>query len=518
MKKFLLKYYSLIPLFLLCSFYTFLATDFPVHDFANYYFGGKLLTQGNFNSNIYFPYEFNKSISDLGYQNIFASYAPNTPFLAILFTPFSWFSVAKAKFIFNCISVILFIYSIFRLSFFYKIKPGYVILIPLLFFVPIKNDLLFGQVYLLLFFLLSEFILAYEKKQLAKASLFLSLAIFLKVSPILLVLFFLFQKQFKPLFYTFGISFLLLVFSIVFTGFNVWEFYINSVLTKSFNGEIATAYVDNYQSVFMFLKRLFIYDSVENPHPFFHANSLFLAVVFAFKVSVLILGYFISKKKSSSLYHYSYWILAMVLLSPYGSTYTFIVFLIPFISILKSEISYTKLTLLFSMLFLVNNLPLSFFIEKNFPFSYLRLFLLIILFVVFIVFIFQKSVLIKSIVFGGIAFFLGTFFHQVKTQKSENFLANESPILIFDYTIKNKALTYFYWNENGVNQQSITLKRNDFIELEIKNNQIFYRQRQYTFDKSNKIKPILINHKTILYLSDYNRGIGFYTLRKIKIN
>ena len=139
MKKTLLKYYAFLPLLLLCGFYMFKAIAFPIHDFANYYFGGQFLAEGHFNATIYFPYEFNKAIFDLGTQNVFANYAPNTPFLAVLFAPFSLLAVAKAKLLFNGLSVVLFVVSIYRLFSHYEINSKYALLIPVLFLVPIKN-------------------------------------------------------------------------------------------------------------------------------------------------------------------------------------------------------------------------------------------------------------------------------------------------------------------------------------------------------------------------------------------
>jgi hypothetical protein len=101
MKQFILKYHLYGLLLLLCVCYIFKATTFPVHDFANYYFGAQFLADGSINTSIYSPYEFNKAIADLGFQNIFVSYAPNTPFLAVFFLPLTLISVVKAKIIFN---------------------------------------------------------------------------------------------------------------------------------------------------------------------------------------------------------------------------------------------------------------------------------------------------------------------------------------------------------------------------------------------------------------------------------
>lgn len=517
MKSALLKYYPLLALLLLCGFYLFKAIDFPAHDFANYYFGGKFLADGNFNSSIYFPYEFNKAIFDSGYPNIFVSYAPNTPLLAFFFLLFAGFSLATAKIIFNILSVVLFVFSIYRLFNHYKIDWRYALLITVLFLVPIKNNLLFGQVYFLLFFLLSEGWLAYEKKQWKSMSLFWSLAILLKVFPVILVVLFIFRKQWKPLSSLVAFCLLLLGISILFTGVDIWVFYLQEVLPKASNGEIATAFVDNYQSVFMFLKRLFVYEPIENSNSFFHADEWFVALIFAFKIGVLAVCYFVSKRISNAFFTFSFWVLAMLLLSPYGSTYTMILLVFPLLALLKSDLLNTPKMMLCGLLFLINNLPLSLFIKNEFPFSYLRLFLLIAFSAFFIVSMFQKSVLLKAMLLGCITFFIGTFSISSLPKKGENILTAESPILIYDYTIEDNRLIYFYWNEKGENSASIPLENHSSKPLEIRNNQIFFKKKQITFDQSHKLKPILINDRSIYFLSDSDRGIGFFTLKRINI-
>lgn len=513
MKMFIQKYnvYGLFLLF--CVFYIYKAIAFPIHDSANYYFGAQFLIDGKFNPSIYFPYEFNKAIANLGCQNIFASYAPNTPFLALFFTPLTLCSVTTAKLIFNIISSFLLTFSCYRLFEFYQINRKYLLLIPFLFLVPIKNNLLFGQVYFLLFFLLTETLLSYEKQQFKKTGFFLSLAILLKIFPILFFAFFLFKKQLKPIFYTLISSILFFGISVIFTGIDSWIFFIQSVLPKASNGEIANAFVDNYQSVFMFLKRIFIYDEIENPHPFSVTSSFFSIVILAFKIGIIALGYFVTKNAKNNLHIFSFWILASILLSPYGSTYTFILMFFPLLALLKSEISLVKKIIAIGILFLINNLPLSLFIEKSFPFSYVRLFLLVGISLLFLFYFFKKSIIVKPIVLSALILILGSFYKSEKIETSKPFLSEDTPILIYDYTINNNQLTYFYWNEKGENKKTVTLKIDSWKELEIKNQQIFYNNNQLTFDRNNKLKPILINNKEIVFLSDENRGVGFYDIR-----
>lgn len=517
MKPFLVKYRLYGVLLLLCAFYIYKATTFPIHDFANYYFGAQFLAEGNFNSSIYFPYEFNKAIADLGFQNIFVSYAPNTPFLAFFFLPLTLISVAKAKLIFNIISSLLFVFSCFRLFDFYKINSKYLLLLPLLFFVPIKNNLLFGQVYFLLFFLLTESLLTYEKQQFKKTGFFLSLAIVLKVFPILFVLLFVFKKQFKPLAYTFGICIFLFGISILFTGIDVWTFFLQSVLPKASNGEIANAFVDNYQSVFMFLKRLFVYEAVENTNAVLNNVKLFSGILLSVKFLLIVIGYFITKKENN-LIAFSYWVLASFLISPYGATYGFILLIFVLISVLKSSLSNIQKGIFILLLFLINNLPLSYFIENHFPFSYLRLFLLLLLFFSFLS-VFRNSIQWKVILPSVILPLLFVFlFKKQEHVQSQPLFSEKQPILIYDYKIANNKLIYFYWDENGANEKNMDIKINTWKELNLENQQIFHNEKQLTSDKNNKLKPILINDKEVIFLSDENRGIGFYIFRKIKIN
>ncbi|MEO5776425.1 MAG: glycosyltransferase family 87 protein [Flavobacterium sp.] len=517
MKTVLLKYYAFLPLLLLCAFYVYKAVAFPVHDFANYYFGSYFLREHAFTSNTYFPYLFNKEIVALGSPPLFAGFAPNTPFLAMLFYPFSFISLATAKLTFNTISAILFVISIYRLAQFYKINWVYLVLIPFVFFVPIRNELLFGQVYLLVFVLLTEFWLAHEKGQQFKAALFLCFAIFLKVFPVLLVLIFLCKKQFKPLFYMLGISVLFFCLSLLFIDIDLWKFYITDVLSKASNGEIATSYVDNYQSAFMFLKRLLVFDANENPAGLFNYPGLFYALIIGFKIMLIVIGYFISKANKNQLTAFSFWILACILISPYGSTYTFILMLFPFFALLKSEISKVKKIAFCGLLLLVNNLPLSFFMQESFPISYLRLLFLILLFGFFL-FEFKQNINWKfASVITVIPIVLLLVFKKNEAINSTAVL-EKSPLLIYDYKIENNQLSYFYWNEKGENKDSIPFESYSSRTLDIKDNQVTYKIGKLTFDKSHKQKPMLVDNKTVIYLSDYGRGIGFYTLRKIELH
>jgi hypothetical protein len=509
------RYYALIPLVMLCAFFAYQAIGLPAHDFSNYYFGGKFLGENRFTANIYDPYWFNKEIVALGYQPMFAGFAPNTPFLALLFFPLSFLSLAAAKATFNIFSVMLFMYSINRLAAFYKIRSLYLLVLPVLFFVPLRNEILFGQVYLLLFFFLAEFWLAYEKKQIAKASIFLSLAILLKVFPVLLLVIFIFRKEYKMLPYSLVSILALAMPTLFFCTIGTWFFYFTQVLSKASNGGIASAYVENYQSAYMFLKRIFVFDPMVNPDGVFGLPLLFSALMLAFKITIVTIGFYITRKISHSLAVISYWMLALILISPYGSTYTFLLLLFPFWALAKSELSNLKRMTIMTLLLFINNFPLSFFIERPFPLSYLRLFALL-LFFGLILSLVWKTVNWKMVALAALLPLLALLLKKPETVHSSYYLT-KSPLLIHDYKIENNQLIYFYWNEKGENKAAVPIKATSVTEADMTENTLYYYGKKIASDSGNKKKPIVVNGNTLLYLSDYDRGIGFYTLRQIRL-
>lgn len=492
---------ALIPLVAVCVYCIIKAVGFQIHDFANYYFGAELLMTKSLGADIYFPHIFNLEIAALGYQNIFVSYAPNTPFLATLFYPLTFFSVAMAKIIFNSISLVLFLFSLRRLVKAYPVNPLYLLVLPLVFFIPLRNNFMFGQVYLLLFFLLSEGFLAYKKEAYLKMSLFWSVAILFKVFPILLFGMLLFRKKYKAFTYLSLACLVLFGCSLLISGHEVWEFYFTSVLPKSGKGEIASEFVQNYQSMFMFLKYSFPSNIV-----------VFSMLLFVFKISLIALSFIWTKQLKSNLKIFSFWMLFIILWSPYGSTYSLLLLLFPFIFYSKKVNKKSFLLIVF--LFVINTIPIHYFSGFSIPFSFPRLWVLLLL-IVFVIstseiqFHWKKSLLI--IVPITIIYFFG-FLPKENTTTLKT--VSKKHILTYDYKIENGNLSYIYWDDKGEHSETtaIKVKTVDSINISLQNNQLFYKNKQLTFTKSNKLKPAVLNDSILVYLSDFKKGIGFYSI------
>ena len=233
------SYSSLAILLLFGVFFILKSFQFTINDFANYYFGGYFFTHDLFNENIYYPEFFNKTVASLGYPNQFMSFAPNTSFLALIFIPFSLLPLAISKLIFSVFSLSLLVVSLARLTRYFNLDKAYILLLPIVFFIPIRNNILFGQVYFLLFFFLSEGFLAYHKTKYFKMAVWWSLAILLKIFPVILLGFLIVKKKFKAVLILILVLGVFFAINVSITGFQICKFYFTEVLSRASNGEIA---------------------------------------------------------------------------------------------------------------------------------------------------------------------------------------------------------------------------------------------------------------------------------------
>jgi hypothetical protein len=207
----------------------------------------------------------------------------------------------------------------------------------------------------------------------------------------------------------------------------------------------------------------------------------------------------------------------MILWSPYGSTYTFVLLLIPFLALVKTDIATSKKITGLVLIFVVSNIPLAWFTAMAFPFSYPRLLALLLLFALILFVVYGRIRFRNAALVALVPMVLVLLFADKAAAKSDAVLGKNSPILIYDYTLEDNRLTYFYWNEKGENQASIPFTAQQASTMVLHDNQIFHNGTQLTLETSNKRKPMLVNGNTLVYLSDVGRGIGFFTLRTIEL-
>lgn len=517
-KLFSVKYGGWILCLALIGYFIFQSPQMGGNDFSNSYFGASFFLQGEFDLGIFDPYAFNKKIHDEGYRNLFLNYNPNPPSTSIFFVPFALIPLDASKLLFNIVTSVFFLFSAYRLCRYTNVDQRLIMLcIPIVFFIPIRNQILFGQTYFLIFALMAEGFIAHERRNLLLASVLWSAAIFIKVFPAIIVLFLILKKDWKQIIYLGGLCMVILLISVALQGIEVWKTYLSVILPRNNQGEIHAAYLTTYQSALMLFKYLFVREEISNPNPFIDSLVLFKISLILFKAVVLAICSIIILH-SKDILSFALVLLCGILISPYGSTYSNILLLVLLIALQKNNRS-VVFWISALLIFLIGNIPISVFEHLPVILRFPRLILMCALFG----FIFRMSeakmngkvFLFYILLLGAPALFQPTNV----SDPSKQFLSNNMHNLIFDYGIKNGFIFYLYWYDGPETYfTDIAASELKLGNVSIRENQIFYNGRQLTNSTDNKSKASIVDDHSIIYLSDKGKGIGFYTLRVIPLN
>ena len=142
---------AFIPLTLICGVFFVKSISFPLHDYSNSYFPATLLIDNiQPEKVVYDIYDFNKYAWNKGYPEVFIDFYLNSPFTATFFYTFALIEDAYlSKAIFNLLSITMLLLASYLMYKQLHINSWLIASIPFVFFVPIQNNLLYGQYYLL---------------------------------------------------------------------------------------------------------------------------------------------------------------------------------------------------------------------------------------------------------------------------------------------------------------------------------------------------------------------------------
>jgi Glycosyltransferase family 87 len=503
---------AILPLALFLGYYLIRSASAPWSDFAGYYFGGRELLSGH-GANAYDMEKLNSLILQAGYRDVFVSYAPFPPFTSLVFAPVLLLPMGSAKLLFGGVSCVLFLVTLMRARVFFDIRPLMMLTLPVVFYIPMLNNLFFGQSYLLLSCLLLEGFMAYKRGRIFWSSLWWGVAILFKVFPGVVLIWLLLRKKFRMAAGLCAACVVLLGLSLFINGWAVWKYYVLEILPKVGNGELNNSFTFIFQSAFMLLKRLFVYDTLLNPSPFTDSPFLFGILMGLFKALILSVCVGCTlRKKDRDFDSFAVWIAGSMLISPNGSSYSLVLLVIPLLSLMtRSRWPVAPVLLLAAVCFFpvykLDNAP----VWEQFP----RLYLLLLFFALLL---WPLRLAWHTGIWAGLSLFFIVLFlagYHRDTDRSTYFFDKEEHIFINDYSVSHGVLVYSYRDQAGVQTVSTGMGIMQYEELEIRNKQIYYKGKQLTSSPDSKKKPLLINGVYILYLSDKNRGPGFYTLRRL---
>lgn len=311
-------------------FFVFLPSVKKVNtDFPNYYVSSNMLLDGKDLKDVYDNVEFNRQLLLYGIVGQIVSFVPYPPVNALLMLPIAKLPPLDAKLVWNFFNAFLLLACIYVLSKMVKIDFYSVGIIFFLSAYALANNFLFGQVYLLILFmlLLSVYFMMQGKDILS--AFFISLSIVLKFYTIFFIFLFIFKRRLRLLFWCIGFCFLLYIPVILLTGFDLNYYYFTELMPRLGDGWVGTVYAVEYQSFISLLHRLFHYEPTLNPDPLAQSELFFYAAKYLWIFVILSVSLsYIKKNVENIKLEISLFCVIALLLLPLNASYQYVV-LIP---------------------------------------------------------------------------------------------------------------------------------------------------------------------------------------------
>ena len=484
-----------------------------IGDWGNYYYGSHGFVDGN-KFMIYDPTEFNSYVDSWHGEKSFLSYTQVPPLSLLIYLPFTLLKIGLAKLVFIVITYLICVVSISKLFKKMQIDLRWSLLLPFLLLLPFRSNIDSGQSYFLLIALLASGWLARENGKWIISAFLFAFATHLKIFPAIVLIWFLAEKDWKMFGATICAVGILFAISLTVIDFGIWKYYSVEVLPRLAKGEITNTYATAYQSMQVFLKQIFVPDALHNPSAPFNSTFLFQFGNIIWTGIILVIAFLFSfDKKQSSFLRFSIWILAGVLISGYGSTYGLLLLIFPVIAIFNhSALSPNKKIVLLFLIGLVANIPVAWIINLVFPFSFLRLILMMCFFAGLIYLIrpqWNKLALVVMIIP-----FFSLINNKSQEEGSKYFLTKERSLLVTDLQLYGDTVIYFVRDIEGVHQyRTIFPEHIEQVEEKPQAAHFTFWKVEYRFPGERISKLYVINGKYFLYLSDKNRGVGFNTIR-----
>ncbi|MEN9459123.1 MAG: hypothetical protein RL135_1728, partial [Bacteroidota bacterium] len=247
-------------------------------------------------------------------------------------------------------------------------------------------------------------------------------------------------------------------------------------------------------------------DVLSNKHAWINEPMIYLKALMVFKFIVVGLSILCSNsKKIEQPAKFGIWMLCSLLISGYGNSFSLLLLLLPTVYFYSTIKPFSAGHTFYILLILVAvNLPFYWFSQYFILFKFPRMFAMIGLFLTLIYF---SGITIKR---QYLFILLLVCFIPIKAQKypQNYFFKKEEALLVYDFEVSENHLLIHYFDLNGPSSKEVPI---DFLVEEVK-----CYQRPLRSLGNSQLKACDLNDSLTLYLTDENRGVGFYTLRKVE--
>jgi len=318
-------------------------------DFPNYYLVARLLREGYSLDRIYDWIWLQRIKDHWGLDQTLVGFAGLTPFSALPIVPLSIFSALTAKRIWIVINLILLAAStelLYRSTSFGRRR---VWLLSLLAVLPLRTNFLFGQMHLLVLFLMVLAYYCHSRNREIACGVCIALAAALKVYPLLFVLYLFWKRQWRATLATLAAAVIIVIAGSLWMGRDLISIYALQMLPRSLQGETLDPYNLHAASGAALLHRLFLFEPALNPAPLFNSPSLY-AVLYPLWQMAIFLPLFALLRPSPvepdrEQIEWAAFLIALLAASPVSSSYHFVVMICSIVLLVDSLLRRNRLVL-----------------------------------------------------------------------------------------------------------------------------------------------------------------------------
>ncbi len=305
----------------------------PTHGFSSYYTASKLLVEGENVSQFYNNDWFRTNLAKYvpGIFEIYNVNLPTTSLMLLPLTPFDYNTARIIWIIFNCLLLIFTLNYLFKKLEFQKDWIPFILVIFLL-FQPLYANIVFAQVYILIFSVLTFALFGYKSGKQTLSGILIGFMIILKTFGLILFVLLLIQKKWRTILWMLVTIIFVSLISLPWIGTNAWFVYADKILQFS---SLPSLSVTAYQTIHSFFYHFTVYNQQWNPYPVINLPLLGKLLTVSFSLFLLAAVIFYAFRQKSPELSFSIFIIAGVVLSPVSLDYHYVVLLLPILIFIK---------------------------------------------------------------------------------------------------------------------------------------------------------------------------------------
>jgi hypothetical protein len=304
-------------------------------DFPNYYLVARLLREGYSLDRVYDWIWLQRIKDHWGIDQSLVGFAGLTPFSALPIFPLSIFSALTAKRIWIVVNLILLAGSTELLHRSTALGRRRIWLLALLAILPLRTNFLFGQMHLLVLFLMVLAWYFHHRNRELACGACVACAAALKVYPLLFVLFFLWKRQWRAALATLATAVIIVLIGSLWMGKDLLSVYALQMLPRSLQGETLDPYNFHAASAATLFHHLFLFEPALNPAPAFDSPSLYAVLYPLWQVAIFLPLLAVLRPSPTDpdreQMEWAAFLFCLLVLSPVPSSYHFVVMILPVI-------------------------------------------------------------------------------------------------------------------------------------------------------------------------------------------